>query len=415
VKGLNRKYENVHLRLLSFVGLTYRLALKAFAQEFEAETGAVVEIVSLPYPYGWWYLGPIIQADALSGDPQFDLFCDNREFAFQVLPHLLPLNPYIEKSNYDLGGFLKPVYKFDDGVPGQPDTRVGLPIRIRAPFIFYRKDLIKELPTTWDEYDRMLAEYTGRGMYGLAVEGMAYAYHPFGGVHDLNKLFIARYLSFGDPMFTPDWQPLITGEKGIKALEMLKRQVDQYASPDWRTWDWSAAADAFLSGKAAVIETVGVDLLRRVQDPAQSEVVDKWAVAFYPGAGIVPYTLHNMLIFNHCKHPEAAFEFIAYCTRPASARRLHFDYGEHSARKSVLTSLEAISKDPGLPKRVEALDQAIPIYLPVAQCYEIEQAFWEGVTLCTYGYLSPKDAMNHMSRKLETLFRGNPPLGEYRE
>ena len=115
MKGRSRKYENVHLRLLSFVGLTYRLALKTLAHEFEAQTGAVIEIVSLPYPYGWWYLGPMIQADAVADDPQFDLFCDNRECAFQVLPHLLPLNPHIDKFNYDMEGFLKPVYKFDDG------------------------------------------------------------------------------------------------------------------------------------------------------------------------------------------------------------------------------------------------------------------------------------------------------------
>jgi ABC-type glycerol-3-phosphate transport system substrate-binding protein len=415
MKSLNRKYENIHLRLLSFVGLTYRLALKAFAREFEAETGATIEIISLPAPYGWWYLEPILQSGARSNDPQFDLFCDNREFAFQVLPHLLPLNPYIEESNYDMDGFLKPVYKFDSGVPGLPDTRVGLPIRIREPLIFYRKDLIKEFPTTWDEYERMLAEYTGGGMYGLAVEGIAYPYHPFGGVHDLNKLFMARYLSFGDPMFTPDWRPLITQEKGVEALEMLKRQVDGYAAPDWLTWGWDGAADAFLSGKAAVIETVGVHLLPRIQDPTQSEVVDKWAVGLYPGTGIAPYTLHNMLILKHCKHPNVAFDFIAYCTRAESARRLHFEYGEHSARKSVLTSPEAVARDPSLLTRVEALERAVPIYLPVPQCYEVEQAFWAGVTLCLNGYLPAKTALDYTAHKLEPLFRGNPPIGEYRE
>ena len=413
MESANRKYADVHLRMLCG-GSSYQLALKAFAREFGANTGATIEIVIPPDPHGWYYLEPLLEADVLSDDPQFDIFCQNREFAFQIEPHLLPLNSLIEKFDYEMKGFLKPVYRFDSGMPRYPDTRVGLPIRILSPFIFYRKDLIKEFPTTWGDYETMLEEYTGGERYGLAVEGMAYPYHPFGGVHDLNKVFIARYLSFGDPMFTSDWNPLITGEKGIAALEMLKRQIDKYASPHWINWGWKEAADAFLSGKVAVIETVGTDLLHRLQDSTQSEVVDKWDVGLYPGNGIAPYTLHNMLILKHCKNPEAAFEFIAYCTGREGARRLHFDYREQSARKSVLNSPQALAKDPSLQTKVEALERAIPIYLPIPQCYEIEEALWAGVTLSTYGYLSAKDALDHTARSMKILFRGNPPVGEYR-
>jgi ABC-type glycerol-3-phosphate transport system substrate-binding protein len=415
MKGSSRKYEGVALRLLSFAGHSYEAALKTFAKEFEVETGASVEIVSLPDYRGWWYLEPIAQADATSANPEFDMFCDDREFQFLLLPHLLPLSPLIEKFSYDMKGFLLPVYKYDEGVAGQPGVRYGLPIRIRQPFIFYRTDLIEEFPSTWDDYDRMLAEHTGGGMYGLGVEGAVYPYHPFGLVHDLNKTFQARYWSLGGSFLTPDWKPLINSDKGVEALEMLKRQIEQYAPPDALTWDATRAAKAFLGGEVAVIESVGVEILPHIQDPARSKVVDKWSVGMYPGTGAAPYTLHNMLIFKHSKNPEAAFEFAAYCTGMESARRLQLDYGEHSPRKTVLTSPEAVAKDPTLPKRAEALERAKPTMPGVPQCYEMLFATWEAVQLCVLGYLSAKDALDRAARKWEKLLAQGPPDWEYHE
>jgi ABC-type glycerol-3-phosphate transport system substrate-binding protein len=411
----SRKYEGVTLKMLNFAGVTYQSALNTFAREFEAETGASLEIVSLPYPYGWWYLEPVAEADSTSDNPQFDLFCDDRDWQFLLLPHLLPLNSLIEKYKYEMEGFFQPVYKYDEGIAGQSGVRYGLPIRIRVPFIFYRTDLIEEFPSTWDGYDNMLAEHTNGEMYGLGVEGAVYPYHPFGAVHDLNKTFQARYWSLGDPFLTLDWKPLINSEKGVAALEMLKRQIDHYAPPDALTWDATRAAEAFLSGEVAVIESVGVEILPHIQDPARSKVVDKWSVGMYPGTGAAPYTLHNILIFKHTKNPEAAFEFITYCTGKEGARRLQLDYGEHSARKTVLTSPEAVSKEPTLLKRVDAFERAIPTMAGVPQCYEMLFAMWEAVQIYMHGHLTAKSALDRAARKWETLLAQDPPDWKYHE
>ncbi len=410
-----KKYEGVTLKLLHYIGVSYAVALKTFALEFERATGANVELVSLPHPHGWWYLEPIAQADSLSDNPQFDLFCDDREWQFLLLPYLLPLNSLIEKFGYNMQGFLQPVYTYDEGIAGQPGVRYGLPVRIREPFIFYRTDLIGQIPSTWEAYERVLAEHTGGGMYGLAVEGAVYPYHPFGAVHDLNKLFLARYWSLGDPLLTRDWKPLINSYKGIQALEMLKAQVDRYAPPDVLTWDAKRAAQAFLNGEVAVIESVGVEILPYIQDPSKSKVVDRWSVGMYPGTGAAPYTLHNILIFKHCENPEAAFEFAAYCTGMESARRLQMEYGEHSPRKTVLTSPEAVAQDPTLLRRAEALEHAIPTMAGAPQCYDMLFALWEAVQIYMRGYLTAKQALDRAARKWENLLAQNLPHWEYHE
>jgi ABC-type glycerol-3-phosphate transport system substrate-binding protein len=122
-----------------------------------------------------------------------------------------------------------------------------------------------------------------------------------------------------------------------------------------------------------------------------------------------------MLIFKHTKNPEAAFEFIAYCTGKEGARRLQLDYGEHSARKTVLTSAEAVAKDPTLLERAETFERAIPTMAGVPQCYEMLFAMWEAVQIYMHGYLTAKSALDRAARKWETLLAQDPPDWEYHE
>ena len=130
-----------------------------------------------------------------------------------IYPSLLPINDFIAKYNYPMDGFFAPVIKYGEGIGGQSGVRYGLPIEVGASLVFYRTDLIPTFPTTWADYDKVLAANTGNGKYGLSFAGVP---------AQLIKLFLARYWSQGDPLFTPDWQPLINSAKGLKALTMLK-------------------------------------------------------------------------------------------------------------------------------------------------------------------------------------------------
>ena len=71
-----RQYENVRLKLLCWAGQSTQPALRKFASEFEAKTGASIEFEALPAPgaYGWWGLEPIALFDATSDDPSLICF-----------------------------------------------------------------------------------------------------------------------------------------------------------------------------------------------------------------------------------------------------------------------------------------------------------------------------------------------------
>ena len=399
-----RRYEGVELTILTHAGHSYVRAVEAFAAEFHALTGATIRIKGLPSPYGWWSLLPLAQADAVSKNPQFDLFCSDLNHSWILWPHLHPLNNYIKKFDYDMSGFFAPVYR--DGEAVQKGVRYGLPIRANVPVIFYRKDLIGELPTSWNEYDKALAATTAGGMYGFSAVGDSYRIHPGGPAEELTKAFLARYWSQGDPILSPDKEPLIASDKGIWALEMLKRQVHSYASPESANWDATAAINAFLEGRAAIVESVPFAVLPHLQNPKRSKVADKWAIGTYPGVGGGYLTTQEMVIFKHSKNPEAAFEFLAYCTNPVNSGRLLVDYAQTTARKTAWLDYQLVPKTQNL-NIINALDRGITFAVGQSQWLDMLTVLWETVGYCMKGYMTAGQALNLAAAKWKVSLKQN--------
>lgn len=399
----SKKYEGVTLRVLNQGGVAYEPALKQFALEFEEMTGCKVELDGTP----WEQLMPKVQADLASGQPKYDIFVGDIEFQYTIYPSLLPLNDLIQKYNYDMEGFFEPVYKYGEGVAGGlTGVRFGLPIRVGACWVFYRTDLIKEFPTTWADYEAMLKEHTGGGKYGLAHAGVA---------AQLVKIFLARYWSMGDPLMTEDWKPLINSEKGVKAVEMMLNQLKNYCPPGMLGWDNPDASAAFLNGDVAVLEGWASFILPDLQNPEKSKVVDKWSVAQYPENGTGNFTQHNMDIFNTSAHPDAAFEYIAYCTGMSNAKRLLMEYGEESPRKVVWSDPEVLKEKPFLPAVAASYDKGKPFTPGVPQWLEMFIGLAEGLSAAMSEQMTPKDALDSVAKKWADLIEQAPLDFPYRE
>ncbi|MGE5603680.1 MAG: ABC transporter substrate-binding protein, partial [Nitrososphaerales archaeon] len=326
------KYAGVTLRGLGQGGTAYGPALKKFAEEFGAQTGAKIEFDDQP----WEQLSPKLQAELAAGQPTYDFFYGDIEFQYFAYPALADLNPLIKKYNDDMTGFFDPIYKYGEGVAGGlAGQRFGLPIRIGANWVFYRTDLIKEFPKTWDAYYKLLAEQTTGGKYGLAFAGVP---------AQLIKEWLARYWSQGKPLMTPEWVPLINGPEGVKAVDMMIEALDKYAPPGMLGWDNPDASNAFLNGDVAVLEGWASFILPSLEDPAKSKVAGKWSVAQYPEGGTGNLTQHNMDIFKASKNVDAAFEYIAYATGPENAKRVWSEFQEETPRQTVWNDPEIVKK-----------------------------------------------------------------------
>ncbi len=397
-----KKYDGITLRMLTQAGTDYEPAFRAWSAQFTAETGAQVEFEFAP----WETLMPKVQADLASGSPQFDLFCNDIEFQYTIWPELEPINDFLADSGYDMEGFFDPVYRYGEGIAGNTGIRYGLPVVSGVSVLFYRTDLIEAFPTTWADYDALLAAHTDGSMYGLSFAGVP---------AQLVKLFLARYWAQGEPLLTPDWQPLINGDNGVAALSLLKKHMTDYAPPGLLAWDNPDAANAFLAGDVAVNEGWAGFILPSLDDPEKSKVVGNWAIAPYPEGGTGNFVQHNIVMMKTSAHKEAAFDLMSALSNPQRAKEGVLDYGMTAARKSVFSDPDVVAAKPYMPDYSEVLSRGRPFTPGVPQWLEMFIGLAEGASAALSDQATPQEALDRVAEGWLELLAQNPLDFEYRE
>ena len=396
-----KKYEGVTIRMLSQGGAGYETAVTQYGKDFEDLTGCKVEFDWAP----WENLMPKIQADLASGSPQLDIFCNDREFQYTIWPELLPLDDLIKKYNYDMEGFLEPTYKFGTGVAGQT-ARFGLPVAPNVSVIFYRTDLIKEFPTTWADYDKLLIDMkdkTGKPPLGFA-----------GVAAQLVKAFWARYWATGQPNISSDWEVLVNNETGVKSATLLYDFFKKYTPQGMLAWDNPDGCNAFLAGDIVVLESWPGFCLTGFEGEG-SEVKGKWSMARYPEGGSGNYVEHNMVILKKSKNHDAAFEFIAYCTDPERSKRSQLEYQVTPARATVFDDADVKKDSPWLPAYLQVMNAGLVPFFGIPYWLEMFIGLAEGLSTILAETATPKEALDDVAAKWEKLIKDDPLDFDYQE
>lgn len=396
-----KKYEGVTIRMLSQGGAGYETAVTQYGKDFEALTGCKVEFDWAP----WENLMPKLQADLASGSPQLDIFCNDREFQYTVWPELLPLDDLIKKYNYDMDGFLEPVYKFGQGIAGQT-SRFGLPLGPGVSVIFYRTDLIKEFPNTWADYEKLLIDLkasTGKPPLGFA-----------GVAAQLVKAFWARYWSTGQSNLSPDWKPLINNDTGVKSATMLYDFFKKYTPNGMLAWDNPDGCNAFLAGDIVVLESWPGFCLAGFEGEG-SKAKGKWSMARYPEGGSGNYVEHNMVILKKSKNPDAAFEFIAYCTDLERSKRSAIEFAVDPARTAVYDDADVKKASPWMPAFKDVLNAGLVPFWGIPYWLEMFIGLAEGLSTILAETATPQQALDDVAAKWEKLITDDPLDFEYKE
>ncbi|MBA7478871.1 hypothetical protein ES707_14299 [subsurface metagenome] len=399
-----KKYEGVELKIMVHAGSSGERPIYEFAEEFYDKTGAKISIETV----AWENIMPKLMASIEAGERGYDIYYTNPEFSYTHWPSLLPLNPYIEKYNYDTSDWFEAAVKYGEGVGDVPDTRYTIPASMVVAPVFYNTEKILEYPTTWEGYEEVLAENTNPPEeYGLAVAGV-----PVQTV----RQFYARFWSLGDPLLTPDWKPLINNENGVKALEMLKKTIDNFTPPGVLGWDNPDAGAAFANGLCATYEGWTGNVLTFLEDPAENKIGDNWAVAMYPEGGTGNMTDNSFAIFKTTKNPDAAFEFIAEFTNKENSKRWAIEYALETPIRSIYDDPEVQAAQPWFEGYKEALDVAKPAFWRVPQWIELFIPTGEMVSKYLSGEITdPQVALDQLAATWEEAIEKAPPEFEYME
>ena len=320
-EGEGLPYEGETLTVLYMSGV-YADAARAMVDEFEAATGATVEVVDYPY----LTLHEKALLDLTSGTGSYDVIDVASQWDGEFAPFLEPLNDYVERDNYDMSVWIDNVLANCGEWQG---TIVGIPNACTPQVFAYRTDLLPDgIPDTWEGYREALASVNdpANGVYGVTVSEVA---GQLGGVFDY------VLWSMGGNWADEDWNVTIDSAETRAALEHLYA-IKEYSDPANLAWGVDESIQAFLDGKAAVCETwPTLGITQKGDDPEQSQIVGKWALDVIPHeeTGITLLSAWDVAIPAGSENKDLAWEWIKMYTSYEKQNEFYDEFAIFSPRK----------------------------------------------------------------------------------
>jgi multiple sugar transport system substrate-binding protein len=285
----DKPFDGVTVRVLSFVGPAVTEPILRRQPDFEALTGAKLEITTVPNAD----LFTEIVKDQSTGTNSYDVFIQAPQWKADLVSagFLEDLTPYVEND---------PAIEWDDIAPffrnyiATYDGKIyNIPLDGDFNMIYYRTDVFAdagvEPPKTWEEYLTVAAQFHGQdlngdgeGDYGSCIPkvrgGQSYWW-----VLNVAAPYIQSKGTAQGMFFNPDdMTPLVKNAGFIRALEIYN-ETTQYGPPNELTASLNDTRDLFLTGRCALTIDWG-DIGSLSIDPERSQVQDKVGTIINPGS-----------------------------------------------------------------------------------------------------------------------------------
>jgi multiple sugar transport system substrate-binding protein len=259
----------------------------------------------------------------------------------------------------------------------------GVPRVTDSGFLYYRTDVIKNAPATWQEAYALAKTANPNGLVyqGSAYEGLTCSY-----------LEIA--LAAGGKVLSDDGKKsAFNNPANVKALQFMVDGIKQGSVPKAvTTYTEEPARRAFESGRVSIMRNwpyaYALD--------NQSKIKGKFTVVpFAPfegggKAGILGG--HNMVISSFSKNPGATLKFIDYMTSPEVMKANAVTYSKAPVLNATYQDAAVKKAIPFSDQLQEAVAQAQS--RPVSPVYSlISQAIYKNVNAALSGGMAPADAV----------------------
>jgi len=317
-----KKFAGKSIRVLYF-SATYADAAKEYAKEFEATTGAKVEVVDFPYLDLYEKMGLALS----SGDSSYDAVTPACQWDGEFEPYMTDLTSLIQRDKFDSA----------DIIPGLWDQSgkwnnhiMGIPFSNTPQTLAYRTDLIKQMPKNWDDFFALCDKLNNpsQGFYALAIPGVK---------EQFDGLWMMVDWSIGGRWADKNWNVTINSDATRKSLDIAKRWM-KYADPAAAAWGLPESDSAFLNGNAAIaFSWPTLSIAPNGDDPAKSKVVGKWAI------GLIPYEQNGVTVLSSwdigipkaAKNKDIAWEWIKMYTSKEKQLNNFLKYAILPSRISV--------------------------------------------------------------------------------
>jgi ABC-type sugar transport system, periplasmic component len=286
-------------------------------EEFEARTGATVNLQIIPYDE----IGATLALDQQSGANTIDVaapwYVSIGDLAASGA--IQDLTDWIEAEAEAIGvdDFIPSIYDPYTLVDGR---RYGLPFDGDTHVLFYNKEIlarsgITEPPRTWDEYLEQVrtitAEQSADGVYGAAIFGQK---SPL----ILGAAFANRLAGFGGAFVDAEGRPTINSPEAVAAAQSLV-DVVEHAFPTPAETDFGVGNGAWYDARVGFIEN-WTDLGVGSEINPDSQVAGTWGVVTLPVGGEQTTPRASLVagftwvVAANTKKTELAKEFIRFAS-----------------------------------------------------------------------------------------------------
>ena len=353
-------------------------AIRAVAQAYTKATGRPVEMMEIGRS-GYY---ATLHTQLVAGTDAFDLAQAN-DVDVGVLAEaktIAPIGPYLEDPRQtDPKTFDLKDIAFVYGYKGQT---YAIPFDVSTHFLYYRKDLVKTPPATWDEYFEEAKRWTRRldekspTMFGASFTALAGSEQP--------KVFYSVMWSMGGWIIDEQGRVGVDSPGAVAAGEFYAKLRDaKLLPPDVFSWGFSNVKDALETGivaMAAPYWNAAYPMIKSGKSPLKDQI----AITLVPGVRRPDGTIYRtpfqqgkiLLMNNSSKRKEDAWGFYRYLTSK-EGMRIMTQAGGTPSRFSLLrdaslqpreyfdlmeASLKIAKGDPAPPfylKQHEAMNEAL--------------------------------------------------------
>ena len=301
------------------------------------------------------------------------------------------LTPLKDKMAIDTTGFLKPTIN----AATYNNTLYAAPTSSDGAMLYYRKDLVKTPPTTFDELwaDCSIAKKNGMDCYA----GQFAKYE--GGTCNATEWMNA----YGAKVVDASGKPTVDSPEAAKGLQAL---ADHYKNGDIPkqaiTYQEEQSRAAFQSGKLLFLRNWPY-VYNLAKTDASSKVKDKFDVAPLPGvSGPGTSTLggHMAAISAYSKNKGTALDFLKFLTSPEQ-QKTNMEKGSLApVIESIYTDQSLVAKYPYLPVLLKSIQNAVS--RPVTPFYPaVTQAIQENFYAAMQGQKTSDQAVKDMQAAMQ--------------
>ncbi|MFI7643252.1 ABC transporter substrate-binding protein [Nonomuraea sp. NPDC049400] len=307
-------------------------------------------------------------------------------------------NRWVDELKLDTTGFLPTTVE----TAKYRDKLYAAPLFTGTGLLYYRKDLVKEPPKTWDEMKKICAEVLPK------QKGMSCYGGQFDKYEGLTVNFSEAVASAGGQLLDASGQPQVTSEAAKQAARFLADGFRSGMIPkEAITYKEEEGRVAFQEGKLLFYRNWAYGYEAAQKTDGSSKVVGKFDVAPIPGlTGPGAGTLggNNLAVSAFSKHKQSAQDFIAFMTSAAQIKAFAQTSSMPVPRTAIYEDPELIKKYPYLPALKDGILAAKP--RPKAVRYgDVTAAIQESAYAIVTGAKPADQALSELQSALGPLLK----------